>query len=403
MQISGKNDIEKIKGFFKSSILIDDIMEILKYKVDSLIGIDTISANILKKSGVNTIKDLAELPDDKILEKKEIPADILEKWISIAKLIQEFISSSRFAQKKVLLIGLDNGGKTSILNVVQDKYSMVKNILPTRGVQREQLDFFGFGVVSWDLGGQIQYRENLYFKRPELYFSEADLLLYVVDVQDPKRFVESANYLKIVLQVLEDLNEKPELLIILNKFDPDLKNDKITLANVESAKTKFNNMVKDYGVESLDFVNTTIFESFTIKQMFSVALKKISETSEIIEKILSRFSDSINGRAISIISTDGLIFGSFAENETDETLINNTALLMQTLLSFHSKVGLLRENSMVLEYRLNKFSIRGEKLFEYSDKKIPVYLWLLSEDVSLLDEKLNYFTTEIMPLINLFV
>jgi len=85
MQISGKNDIEKIKGFFKSSILIDDIMEILKYKVDSLIGIDTISANILKKSGVNTIKDLAELPDDKILENKEIPADILEKWISIAK------------------------------------------------------------------------------------------------------------------------------------------------------------------------------------------------------------------------------------------------------------------------------------------------------------------------------
>ncbi|MCK4239404.1 MAG: 50S ribosome-binding GTPase, partial [Candidatus Lokiarchaeota archaeon] len=263
MQISGKNDIEKIKGFFKSSILIDDIMEIIKYKVDSLIGIDTISANILKKSGVNTIKDLAELPDDKILENKEITADILEKWISIAKVIQEFISSSRFSQKKVLLIGLDNGGKTSILNVVQDKYSMVKNILPTRGVQREQLDFFGFGVVSWDLGGQIQYRENLYFKRPELYFSEADLLLYVVDVQDPKRFVESANYLKIVLQVLEDLNEKPELLIILNKFDPDLKNDKTTLANAESAKTKFKNMVKDYGVESLDFVNTTIFESFT--------------------------------------------------------------------------------------------------------------------------------------------
>ncbi len=403
MQISGKNDIEKIKGFFKSSILIDDIMEIIKYKVDSLIGIDTISANILKKSGVNTIKDLAELPDDKILENKEITADILEKWISIAKIIQEFISSSRFSQKKVLLIGLDNGGKTSILNVVQDKYSMVKNILPTRGVQREQLDFFGFGVVSWDLGGQIQYRENLYFKRPELYFSEADLLLYVVDVQDPKRFVESANYLKIVLQVLEDLNEKPELLIILNKFDPDLKNDKTTLANAESAKNKFKNMVKDYGVESLDFVNTTIFESFTIKQMFSVALKKISETSEIIEKILSRFSNLINGRAISIISTDGLIFGSFAEKEVDETLINNTALLMQTLLSFHSKVGLLRENSMVLEYRLNKFSIRGEKLFEYSDKKIPVYLWLLSEDVSLLDEKLNYFTTEIMPLINLFV
>lgn len=403
MQTTGKSDIEKIKGFFKSSIFFNDIMEIPTFKVDSLIGIDRINADILIKSGVNTIKDLAEFSDEKVQGVKEIPVEILEKWIGIAKIIQEFISSSRFAQKKVLLIGLDNGGKTSILNVIQDKYSMVKHLLPTRGVEREQLDFFGYGVVSWDLGGQIQYRENLYFKRPELYFSEADLIMYVVDVQDPKRFAESVNYLNIVFQTLKDLNENPEILIIFNKFDPDLTNDKTTLSNFESAKSKFTNMVKEFGIESLDFVKTTIFESFTIKQMFSVALKKISDTSEIIEKILSRFLDSIDGRAITIISTDGLIFGSFAERETDETIINHTSLLMQTLIKFHSNMGLIRENSLVVEYPLNNFAIRGEKLFEYSEDKIPVYLWLLSEDITRLTEKLSYFTTEIMPLINLFV
>jgi len=403
LKATGKTDIEKIKGFFKSSIIIDDIMEIPNFKVDSLIGIDRINADTLKKIGINTIKELAEASDESIQEIKEIPREILEKWIGIAKIIQEFISSSRFAQKKVLLIGLDNGGKTSILNVIQDKYSMVKHLLPTRGVEREQLDFFGYGVVSWDLGGQIQYRENLYFKRPELYFSEADLIMYVVDVQDPKRFAESVNYLNIIFQTLKDLNENPEILIIFNKFDPDLTNDKTTLSNFESAKNKFTNMVKEFGIESLDFVKTTIFESFTIKQMFSVALKKISDTSEIIEKILSRFLDSVEGRAITIISTDGLIFGSFAEKETDETIINHTSLMMQTLIKFHSNMGLIRENSLIVEYPLNNFAIRGEKLFEYSEDKIPVYLWLLSEDVTRLNEKLSYFTTEIMPLINLFV
>ncbi len=403
MQAQGTKDIERIKGFFKSSVYIENIGEILDFKIDSLIGIDRINADILKKFNVTSIKELAEFPTDKISEIQEIPEVVLDKWIKVAKIIYDFISSSRFAQKKILLIGLDNGGKTSILNVLQDRYSIVKNLLPTRGVAREQLDFFGYPIISWDLGGQVQYRENLYFKKPELYFTDADLIIYVIDLQDPKRFVESANYFKVVLQTLQELNENPEVLIVLNKFDPDLRDDSIVLKNMESVKNKFRSVVKEFDIEVLDFESTTMFDSATIKKMFSVALMKISETSEIIDKILAQFNDSVKGKAISVISMDGLIFGSYSDNDTDEMLVNNTALLMQTLMNFHTSIGLIREKSIILNYPLNNFSIRGEKLFEYGERKIPVYLWLLSEDITNLDEHLGYFTTEVMPLINLFI
>ncbi|MFX0071474.1 MAG: hypothetical protein ACFFAO_10330, partial [Candidatus Hermodarchaeota archaeon] len=96
-------------------------------------------------------------------------------------------------------------------------------------------------------------------------------------------------------------------------------------------------------------------------------------------------------------------FGSYTRNETDESLINNTALLLQTLSNFHHSLGLIRERKILLDLPLNGFSIRGEKLFEYSDLQIPVYLWLLSEKPELLDDKFDYFRSQLLPLINLFI
>ncbi len=52
---------------------------------------------------------------------------------------------------------------------------------------------------------------------------------------------------------------------------------------------------------------------------------------------------------------------------------------------------------------ISSITIRGEKLFEYSDLQIPVYLWLLSEKPELLVGKLDYFKEQLLPLINLFI
>jgi hypothetical protein len=58
---------------------------------------------------------------------------------------------------------------------------------------------------------------------------------------------------------------------------------------------------------------------------------------------------------------------------------------------------------MTLDFPLNGFAIRGEKLFEYSELKISVYLWLLSGNVDLIYEKIDYFKQQLLPLINLFL
>jgi GTPase SAR1 family protein len=392
-----------IKDFFKRNVLINELEEVLRFKPDSLIGIDTISSEHLYDEGIKTIDDLANLSASNLPEIKEILPNMLLKWVKIAQVIQKNIQDQLRRHKKVLMIGLDAAGKTSILAVVQDKFSIIKSLLPTRGVKREKLDFFGYPVISWDLGGQVQYREKLYFNRPELFFTEADIMLYVVDTQDPDRIPEAANYFREVLKVLQDLHEKPKILIVLSKSDQDIRKTMQWQQNVTNIKNKFNSIADDYEDFEVDYCDTTVFQRETIMQMFSIALKKVSDTSEIIEHILEEFTYQVEAKASSLVSMDGLIFGSYTGTDTDEMLVNNTALLLQTLSNFYNSIGLIREKSIKLELPLNGFTIRGEKLFEYSELQIPVYLWMLSQNPELLEGKIDYFKEQLLPLINLFL
>ena len=392
-----------LKDFFKRNVLIGELEEILRFKPDTLIGVDKVSSEQLKVNGINSVGDLANLSVASLPEIRDILPSMFQKWVKIAQVIQKNVKEQLKRHKKILLTGLDNGGKTSILAVLQDKFSIIKSLLPTRGVKREKLDFFGFPIVSWDLGGQVQYREKLYFNRPELFFTEADIMLYVVDSQDPDRFPESANFFREVLRTLTELKETPAILIVLSKSDQDIRKTLQWQQNVTTVKNKFNNITEEFDQFNIDFCDTTVFQRETIMQMFSIALKKVSDTSEIIENILEDFTLQVEGKAASLVSMDGLIFGSFTNTDTDEMLVNNTALLLQTLSNFYNSIGLIREKSISLELPLNGFTIRGEKLFEYSELQIPVYLWTIIESPEKLEGKLDYFKEQLLPLINLFL
>ncbi|MBN1802085.1 MAG: 50S ribosome-binding GTPase [Candidatus Lokiarchaeota archaeon] len=402
--MSDDESISKIKDFFKTGVLIpDELDEILNLKPESLIGVDQINSDKLLDRNIKSIGDLASLDPENPPEIKELSNHILIKWIKISRVLEKVVREQIRKQKKIVLIGLDNGGKTSILAVIQDRFSIIKSLLPTKGVQREKLDFFGFPIISWDLGGQVQYRDKYYFNKPELFFTEVDLVLYVIDTQDPSRFNEAAEYFRQVLTALKDLDEQPPVLAVLNKSDQDIRKTLQWQKNKTDIVNKIDLVAKEFQGIVVEYCDTTIFQKESIMQMFSIALKKVSETSEIIENILEDFTRTIEAKAASLISMDGLIFGNYTKNSTDEMLINNTALLLQTLSNFHTSIGLIREKSISLDFPLNGFSISGEKLFEYSDLQIPVFLWVLTSNLELVYDKLEYFKEQLMPLINMFL
>jgi small GTP-binding protein len=82
---------------------------------------------------------------------------------------------------KVLIVGLNNAGKTSILYALQlNKFVSTQ---PTIGGNAEEFSYKNLHFVMWDLGGQEQLRESWH-----LYYKATDAVIFVVDSAEPARF-----------------------------------------------------------------------------------------------------------------------------------------------------------------------------------------------------------------------
>ncbi|XP_059176739.1 ADP-ribosylation factor-like protein 3 [Physella acuta] len=111
---------------------------------------------------------------------------------------------------RILLLGLDNAGKTTLLKVLASED--ITHITPTQGFNIKSVQSKGFKLNVWDIGGQRRIRP--YWKN---YFENTDLLIYVIDSSDRKRFDETGEELTELLEE-EKLAGVP-VLIFANKQD----------------------------------------------------------------------------------------------------------------------------------------------------------------------------------------
>ncbi|GAH45920.1 unnamed protein product [marine sediment metagenome] len=77
-----------IKDFFKRSVIINELDEALKFKPNSLIGIDQISSEKLIEHNIINIEALAKVPLDNLPKIEEVPINILTKWVKIAQVLE---------------------------------------------------------------------------------------------------------------------------------------------------------------------------------------------------------------------------------------------------------------------------------------------------------------------------
>ena len=95
---------------------------------------------------------------------------------------------------RILVLGLDNAGKTTILKKLSNEE--IKQIQPTQGFNVKSMVQEGFKLNVWDIGGQLAIR-----KYWENYFDATDALVYVVDSADTKRLGECNEVLASLLAV----------------------------------------------------------------------------------------------------------------------------------------------------------------------------------------------------------
>nr|KMM72618.1 ADP-ribosylation factor family protein [Coccidioides posadasii RMSCC 3488] len=108
--------------------------------------------------------------------------------------------------------GLDNAGKTTIVKRIMNED--VTTVSPTLGFIIKTIDFGGYKLNIWDVGGQKTLRS--YWRN---YFEKTDALIWVVDATDRLRVDDCRQELAGLL--LEERLMGASLLVFLNKTDVD--------------------------------------------------------------------------------------------------------------------------------------------------------------------------------------
>ena len=210
---------------------------------------------------------------------------VIKKAIFISSIITNMVDEGEILQKsaqKVIVIGLDNAGKTAILSKFGGRLGIsdLANLKPTKGVDRRHIETENsdLDLYIWDFGGQAHYRSK-YFDKPEQYFLQIDLLIYVIDVQDSERFAESFEYFEQILKILSTLEEEPFILIYIHKTDPDLKHDPETLLNIELLKDNLNQLLTSFDFDYEAYL-TSIFSLITNEPEFSKFIKEVMKSTD---------------------------------------------------------------------------------------------------------------------------
>jgi len=349
-----KVDRKKLFNLLNIMDIPEDIEQIKNLPILALKGMNAQTNHIISQVlDVVTIKELANATisayHKKQFRKYGIPSSNLDKWIAAAKIINNIDRIEKKYVKKIVFMGLDNAGKTSIINLLTKKIGIETfgSLKPTEGVVRHELIGMTLDYIIWDFGGQELYRKT-YLSKPEKFFVDLDLFFYVIDIQDRDRIIESFNYFKKVVEILKYLNEKPYFNILIHKYDPNLKKNPKYLQLINQVQALFSQVLSGFEYE---FFTTSIYNSLPssdklvgdIQLFLKSGLKnqefaKFNEIIQIVENIMSlviRFSIKIEETQKNILNRLNILenrIGFIESTKSPNSIINTTQTKTDSLI-----------------------------------------------------------------------
>ncbi|KAF4106580.1 hypothetical protein G5714_012570 [Onychostoma macrolepis] len=129
--------------------------------------------------------------------------DKLAGWLGLKK-----------KEVNVLCLGLDNSGKTTIINQLKPSNAQAQDIVPTICFSIEKFKTSSLSFTVFDMSGQGRYR-NLW----EHYYKEGQAVIFVIDSGDKLRMVVAKEELDTLLNHPDIKHRRIPILFFANKMD----------------------------------------------------------------------------------------------------------------------------------------------------------------------------------------
>lgn len=127
--------------------------------------------------------------------------------------LAEFLGMKK-KEANIIVVGLDNSGKTTIINQLKPVEAKRHDIVPTVGFTVESFATKSFKFNAFDMSGQGRYR-SLW----EHYYRDCHGIIFVIDSSDKMRMVVAKDELDLILQHPDIAGKKVPILFYANKID----------------------------------------------------------------------------------------------------------------------------------------------------------------------------------------
>jgi GTPase SAR1 family protein len=319
--------------------------------------------------------------------------------------------SNREAEEseKIILIGLAESGKTTIIRVITEGYVPDKKAeyAATLDYERKKITLFGRRLTFFDLGGQKAFLDRFTGELAQFMFSKIKAMIFVVDVVNVSILSRVKYYLDLALDNLNLYSPTALVYVFLHKTD---------LINKENVKDFSIDKKEDYTKNMKTFLKAnlpdpdpkrpiTFFETsiFTesIFNVFGSIFSDITIKHKQLNIVLNNFAKENSGtvKTIQLFSENGVPLLDTSNNvnlslKQTRKLVENT---VQGISDSNDKV-----KSTIIELEENIYVVRylddGNVLFLHflrkgmkrSNENIPSII----NKVIVLTKKLNSLNSE---------
>ncbi|MFW9989440.1 MAG: ADP-ribosylation factor-like protein [Candidatus Odinarchaeota archaeon] len=130
---------------------------------------------------------------------------------------------NKLKERKILVLGLEKSGKTTIILNFIGKFNLSDYISldETNNPNIIKFEKGGLKFIIWDFNGKEIYRNEFLQNFNDLIINTKEIF-YIIDIQDVKSYELTFKFLQKIIDKLKKLNMKIELTFFLHKYDHDL-------------------------------------------------------------------------------------------------------------------------------------------------------------------------------------